>query len=137
MSELIYSIRKDGRMATTFINEVHYVRIPVKDIDESIKWYTELLGFKLLAVTEEGYAIIKVNDGSFLLTLVPTEDDTYAHFTIGGEPAFSIGFASPNLREFHQHLLDHGATVADIEDDNGHQYFHFYDPSGNKLQVHW
>ncbi|MFD1779092.1 hypothetical protein ACFSFW_10475 [Fredinandcohnia salidurans] len=27
--------------------------------------------------------------------------------------------------------------VEDIKEDNDHAYFHFYDPSGKKLQVHW
>ncbi|MEH7613877.1 VOC family protein, partial [Gottfriedia acidiceleris] len=35
------------------------------------------------------------------------------------------------------HLIDHQVKVEDIKVDNGHAFFHFYDPNGNKLQVHW
>ncbi|MCI1590229.1 VOC family protein [Heyndrickxia oleronia] len=124
-------------MKKTFIEQVHYIRIPVRDLDQSAKWYEEVLGLQLLTITDDPFAIIKVNDGPFLVILVPIDDETYAHFTVNGEPAFSIGFTSPELIKFHQHLIDNGVKVEDIKEDNGHAYFHFFDPSGNKLQVHW
>lgn len=94
------------------------------------------MGLQLLNITEE-FAILKVNEGPFLLILVPTEDETFAHFTINNEQEFSIGFTSPVLSEFHQHLIDHQVKVEDIKEDNGHAFFHFNDLNGNKLQVHW
>ncbi|MFD2627618.1 VOC family protein [Oceanobacillus kapialis] len=124
-------------MSKSFIEQVHYIRIPVRDLDHSAHWYRDVLGLQLLSITEDPFAIIKINEGPFLLILVPTEDETFVHFTIDNEPAFSIGFTSPDLSGFHQHLLDNGVKVEDIIEDNGHAYFHFYDPNGNKLQVHW
>jgi catechol 2,3-dioxygenase-like lactoylglutathione lyase family enzyme len=124
-------------MSNTFIEQVHYIRIPVKDLEQSAQWYRDVLGLKLLTVTDDPFAIIKVNEGPFLLILVPTDDETFAHFTINNESAFSIGFTSPELSKFHQHLINHQVRVEDIQEENGHAYFHFYDPNGNKLQVHW
>ncbi|WP_077356910.1 VOC family protein [Virgibacillus halodenitrificans] len=124
-------------MSKSFIEQVHYIRIPVKDLEQSAQWYRDVLGLQLLSITEEPLAIIKVNEGPFLLILVPTDDETFAHFTIDNEQAFSIGFTSSKLTEFHQNLVDNQVTVEDIEEDNSHAYFHFYDPNGNKLQVHW
>ncbi|MGG3564975.1 VOC family protein [Neobacillus rhizosphaerae] len=124
-------------MSKSFIEQVHYIRIPVKDLEQSAQWYRDVLGLQLLTITEDPFAIFKVNEGTFLLILVPTEDETFAHFTIDNEQAFSIGFTSPELPQFHQHLIDNQVKVEDIKDDNGHAYFHFYDPNGNKLQVHW
>ncbi|WP_341357571.1 VOC family protein [Rossellomorea sp. y25] len=123
-------------MSKSFIEQVHYIRIPVKDLERSAQWYKDVLGLQLVNITEE-HAIIKVNEGPFLLILVPTEDETFVHFTIDHEPEFSIGFTSPELSEIHQHLMDHQVKVEDIKEDNGHAFFHFYDPNGNKLQVHW
>ncbi|WP_438350678.1 VOC family protein [Paenibacillus sp. FA6] len=57
----------------TFIGEIHYFRIPVTNLEDSVNWYTTCLGLKL------------------------------------------------RIRK----------------EDDGHYYFHFFDPSGNKLQVHW
>ncbi|QOR64799.1 VOC family protein [Cytobacillus suaedae] len=124
-------------MSKSFIEQVHYIRIPVKDLEQSAQWYRDVLGLQLLNVTDDPFAIIKVNEGPFLLILVPTDDETFAHFTINNESAFSIGFTSPELSSFHQHLINNQVKVEDIQEDNGHAYFHFYDPNGNKLQVHW
>ncbi|GAA0343692.1 hypothetical protein GCM10008967_37680 [Bacillus carboniphilus] len=124
-------------MSKSFIEQVHYIRIPVRDLDKSAQWYRDVLGLQLLTITEDPFAIIKVNEGPFLLILVPTQDDTFSHFTIDNEPAFNIGFTSPELSNFHQHLLENEVKVEDIKEDNGHAYFHFYDPNGNKFQVHW
>ncbi|MGM0900419.1 MAG: VOC family protein [Bacillota bacterium] len=124
-------------MSKSFIEQVHYIRIPVKDLEQSAQWYKDVLGLKLLNVTDDPFAIIKVNEGPFLLILVPTDDETFAHFTINNESAFSIGFTSPELSKFHQHLINNQVKVEDIQEDNGQAYFHFYDPNGNKLQVHW
>lgn len=124
-------------MSKSFIEQVHYIRIPVKDLEQSAQWYRDVLGFQLLNITDDPLAIFKVNEGAFLLILVPTDDETFAHFTINNESAFSIGFTSPELSKFHQHLINNQVKVEDIQEDNGHAYFHFYDPNGNKLQVHW
>ncbi|XRG80533.1 VOC family protein [Rossellomorea sp. GAMAL-10_SWC] len=123
-------------MSKSFIEQVHYIRIPVNDLELSAQWYRDVLGLLLLNNTEE-LAILKVNEGPFLLILVPTVDETIAHFSIDNKQEFSIGFTSPELTKFHQHLIDHQVQVEDIKVDNGHAFFHFYDPNGNKLQVHW
>ena len=123
-------------MSKSFIEQVHYIRIPVKHLDLSAQWYRDVLGFQLLDNTQER-AIIKINEGPFFLILVPTGDETFSHFTIDNKQEFSIGFTSPELTKFHQHLIEHQVKVEEIKEDNGHAFFHFYDPSGNKLQVHW
>ncbi|RIW38549.1 VOC family protein [Bacillus salacetis] len=124
-------------MTKSFIENVHYIRIPVRDVNQSAEWYRDVLGLQLLTITEDPFAILKINEGPFLLALVPTPDDTFAHFTIDNEPAFSIGFTSPELTAFHRHLVDNGVKVEAVKEDNGHSYFCFYDLDGNKLQVHW
>ena len=124
-------------MSKSFIEQVHYIRIPVKDLEQSAQWYRDVLGLHLLTITEDPFAIFKINEGPFLITLVPTEDETFSHFTIDNNPAFSIAFTCPELTEFHQHLIDNGVKVEEIKEDNGHAYFNFYDINGNKLQSHW
>ncbi|WP_407268548.1 VOC family protein [Radiobacillus sp. PE A8.2] len=124
-------------MSNSFIEQVHYIRIPVKDLDRSAQWYRDVLGFQLLNITDDPFAILKVNEGPFLLILVPSDDETFAHFTVNNESAFSIGFTSSELLKLHQHLINNQVKVEDIHVDNGHAYFYFYDPNGNKLQVHW
>ncbi|MBM7578160.1 VOC family protein [Jeotgalibacillus terrae] len=124
-------------MSKSFIEHLHYVRIPVRDLEQSAQWYKDVLGLELLTITEDPFAIFKMNDGPFLITLVPADEDTFVHFTIGNEAAFILGFAVPELEAFHQHLINHGVKVEDMQEDKGHAFFNFYDPNGNKLQSHW
>ena len=123
-------------MSKSFIEQVHYIRIPVKDLELSTTWYRDVLGFQELNKAEK-LVTIKVNEGPLLLILVPTDDETFSHFTIDKDHEFSIGFTSPELSKFHQHLINNQVKVDHIKEDDGHFYFHFYDPSGNKLQAHW
>ena len=78
-------------MSKSFIEQVHYIRIPVKDLALSAQWYRDVLGLQLLNNTEER-TIFKVNEGPLLLILVPTDDETFSHFTIDKDQEFSIGF---------------------------------------------
>jgi catechol 2,3-dioxygenase-like lactoylglutathione lyase family enzyme len=124
-------------MNQSFIDQVHYIRIPVRDLATASVWYRDVLGFQLLSITDDPFALMKVNEGPLLIVLVPTTEETYAHFSVNGESAFCVGFTSPKLQEFHQHLSEQGVKVEDIKEDNGHAYFYFYDPDGNQLQAHW
>ncbi|MHC8523217.1 VOC family protein [Rossellomorea sp. H39__3] len=38
-------------MSTSFIEQVHYNRIPVKDLELSAHWYRDILGLQLLSIT--------------------------------------------------------------------------------------
>ncbi len=52
------SIQGDEYMSTSFIEQVHYNRIPVKDLELSAHWYRDILGLQLLSHNEE-LAILK------------------------------------------------------------------------------
>ena len=123
-------------MSPSFIEQVHYIRIPVKELAVSTNWYAETLGFKKVDQKEDR-AVFKVGEGPFLLVLIQTLDETFSHFKRDGEDEFAIGFSSPEIHKFHTHLIEQNVKVEPIQEDDGHLYFHFYDPSGNKLQVHW
>lgn len=123
-------------MSPSFIEQVHYIRIPVIDITVSASWYEEILGFKKVDQKQDR-VVFKVGEGSFLLVLIQNLDEAFSHFKKDGEDEFAIGFSSPEIRKFHTHLIEQNVKVDPIQEDEGHLYFHFYDPSGNKLQVHW
>jgi hypothetical protein len=72
-----------------------------------------------------------------LLVLVQADAESRGHFTIDGRPEFSVGFTSPDIHNFRDHLIGQGVEVDEMKEDSGHNFFHFFDPSGNKLQAHW
>lgn len=121
-------------MNESLIHEMHYFRIPVLDLQESITWYTECLGFRLRH-SDEKLAVIELKSGP-LLILVKADQDSKGHFTVNGQVEFSIGFTTSNINKLHTYLTNQHVKVDEIQEDNGHNYFHFFDPSGNKLQVH-
>ncbi|MDZ5472897.1 VOC family protein [Bacillus sp. 31A1R] len=121
-------------MSTSLLNDIHYFRIPVVNLEQSVTWYTECLGFQL-RFNQGDLAVLALNSGP-LYVLVEADQDSRGHFTINGQPEFSVGFTTSNIRKLHDHLSHNGVKVEHIQEDNGHNFFYFYDPSGNKLQVH-
>jgi hypothetical protein len=72
-----------------------------------------------------------------LLVLVKADPNSRGHFIMNGQAEFSIGFNSPNIHQLREVLTEQGVQVDEMKEDNGHFFFHFYDPIGNKLQAHW
>lgn len=121
-------------MSVDLLNDIHYFRIPVKNLNQSVTWYTECLGFQL-RFNQGDLAVLALKSGP-LYVLVEADEDSRGHFTINGQPEFSVGFTTSRIKDLHSHLTTNGVQVEPIQEDNGHHYFYFYDPSGNKLQVH-
>ncbi|WP_219834137.1 VOC family protein [Paenibacillus sp. R14(2021)] len=121
--------------AKSFLDQIHYFRIPVTDLDVSVRWYVDILGLALRTKTDER-AVFEVGDGA-LLVIVKADADSRGHFYVEGAPAFSVGFTCPDIHEFREYLIEQGARADSMEEEAGHFYFCFYDPSGNKLQAHW
>ncbi|TMV48902.1 VOC family protein [Paenibacillus mesophilus] len=118
-----------------FIEQIHYFRIPVTDLDASVQWYTDILGLKVRR-RGEGLAVMELQEDP-LLVLVQADAESRGHFTIDGRAEFSVGFTSPDIHNFRDHLIGQEVEVDEMKEDNGHYFFHFFDPSGNKLQAHW
>jgi catechol 2,3-dioxygenase-like lactoylglutathione lyase family enzyme len=121
-------------MSNSYLEEIHYFRVPVTDLEQSISWYTETLGLQL-RFSQEDLAVLALKSGP-LYVLVKADNDSRGHFTVNGQPEFSVGFTTLRIREFHTYLTTKDVRVEPIQEDKGHHFFYFYDPSGNKLQVH-
>lgn len=121
-------------MSNRFLEEIHYFRMPVNNLEQSVTWYTEILGFQL-RFSQEDLSVLALPSGP-LYVLVKADDDSRGHFTVNGHPQFSVGFTTSRIRELHTYLTTKDVQVEEIQEDQGHHFFYFYDPSGNKLQVH-
>jgi catechol 2,3-dioxygenase-like lactoylglutathione lyase family enzyme len=119
----------------SFLEEIHYFRIPVTDLEASARWYTDILRLVLLRQTDER-AVFSVGEGP-LLVIVRADANSRGHFLKEGAAEFSVGFTSPDIHNFREYLIEQDVQVDAMQDEDGHNYFHFYDPSGNKLQAHW
>ncbi|MCZ8537704.1 VOC family protein [Paenisporosarcina quisquiliarum] len=121
-------------MSNSLFNGIHYFRIPVVDLRESVSWYSDCLKFKL-RFKRDGLAVYELETGP-LLVLVEADKNSRGHFLKGGQAEFSVGFTTTNINELYEYLVSQDVKVESIQEDEGHQFFHFYDPNGNKLQVH-
>lgn len=119
----------------SYLDEIHYFRIPVTDLEDSIDWYTNVLRISLRRQTER-HAVFAIGEGP-LLVIVKADADSRGHFLIEGFPEFSVGFTCADIHSFREYLIEQGSPVEPMQEADGHYYFHFYDPSGNKLQAHW
>ncbi|MDQ1909688.1 VOC family protein [Paenibacillus sp. GD4] len=121
--------------AKPWLEEIHYFRIPVTDLDDSVRWYVDVLRLVLRRKTNER-AVFEIGGGP-LLVLVKADPQSRGHFYVDGSPEFSVGFTCPDIHRFREHLVRHDVSVELMQEEGDHFYFHFYDPSGNKLQAHW
>ncbi|MGP4062463.1 VOC family protein [Halobacillus sp. H74] len=121
-------------MSDSLFNGIHYFRIPVVDLSESVVWYSECLKLKL-RFNRGDLAVYELETGP-LLVLVEADKDSRGHFLKNGQTEFSVGFTTSNLNNLYEYLISQDVNVEPMEEDEGHQFFHFYDLSGNKLQVH-
>ncbi|MBA2176040.1 VOC family protein [Halobacillus locisalis] len=121
-------------MSDFLLSSIHYFRIPVVNLKESIKWYSECLKLKMRFDKGE-LAVFEVGTGP-LLVLVEADKDSRGHFLKDGQAEFSIGFTTSDIQSLHDYLVDQHVTVESIMEEEGHRFFYFYDLDGNKLQVH-
>lgn len=103
------------------------VFLEVTDIERSIQWYTNVLGFTLRWVAKDtGYAAINI--GETPLTLVQAREvkpGTHCPFN----------FYSPSINQAYDHLKKNGVDVEEIVDYGDVLSFNFKDPDGHLLGV--
>ncbi|MFA9556902.1 VOC family protein [Evansella sp. AB-rgal1] len=112
---------------STLFNRIDTVFLQVTDMEISIKWYTEVLGFQLRWYHKEsGYAAINI--GETPLTLVHANE-----VTPGTHAPFN--FYTSDIKKAYETLVNLGVEVEDIEDHGDVMSFHFKDPDNNLLGV--
>jgi catechol 2,3-dioxygenase-like lactoylglutathione lyase family enzyme len=116
------------------ITQLGRVLVPVKDQDEAIKFYTEKLGFTLVADVPfaEGSRWVEVAPpgGSAYLALVPPQGEYQPGRMTG------IGLVSSDPRADHHELKENGVDVDDQimgGDGTVPLLFFFRDNNGNQL----
>jgi catechol 2,3-dioxygenase-like lactoylglutathione lyase family enzyme len=103
------------------------VFLEVTDMDRSIKWYTEVLGFNLRwYVQETGYAAINI--GETPLTLVKANEVKPATYS-------PFNFYTPDINKAYEELKRNGVDVEEIVDYGDVLSFNFKDPDGHILGV--
>lgn len=106
------------------------VRLPVKDVNASVRFYVETLGMKLVEQAHGGWAVIDAGEG-FRIGL----HEAGAAMDARGGSAPSIGlYPKIPLREAIS-ILENRGVAFDVKEDGPVVLAHFKDPDDNRLYL--
>lgn len=103
------------------MERVDHIGIAVKNLDERVTYYTEVLGFKLLKIEEvptQHARVAFIDAGNVHLELLePTSEKgaIYSHIQKRGEGIQHVAFAVSNIRERMQELREKGVRLLSEE----------------------
>jgi glyoxylase I family protein len=137
------------RAASSF----NHVAMPTNDTAETYRFYTEVLGFRLLSAVREDHVPSTGDKTPFLHTFFGLEDGScMAFFEVEGEtyagrddgvPSWIRHFAmnvdsEAELLGWKERLESHGIEVRGVVDHEGiWQSLYFFDPNGLRLEFTW
>ncbi len=112
------------------ITGVNHITFSVRNLEASIAFYTQVLGFQLLAKWVKGAYL---SAGSLWLALIldprlrdaPLPEYTHVALTVAPE----------NFEQLSQRIQDFGAEIWQDNTSEGASLY-FLDPNGHKLEIH-
>lgn len=124
-------------------SRIGYTYLPTTKIDESIQWYTENLGLKLMNKFEDRGSYIAVlhypDTNAIALLLVETADYKPLALLRNGKDYPVMAMNCPDIAYTHKKLIDNGVEAQDIQvlGEGEAKYFYFKDNAGNLLEAAW
>lgn len=122
------------RVSTPALVGLYHVQIPVRNIDESVRWYVEHLGFRELEGRSERHAFLSTEDG-LMLMLWRTADSTAANFTVDGETFPVLLYRTHDINGLHDRLNRLGVKITFFRDEGFGWVLKFLDPNDNMWGV--
>jgi len=117
------------------IEQILYNQIPVKNIPNAVKWYTEVLSFEFIWHSEEEkMAQLNLPSGQILF-LLETDEQANINFTQHGVKHGVTGFHTKEIEKLYRQLRARNVKVTEITDDGENQFLDFFDPDGNMFNV--
>lgn len=114
--------------------QFHHLALRVKNMDESIRFYENLIQLKVRMRANAGVgeiAYLHNTEGETELELIAMPDGG----NFEGKGMF-LCFASADLEAAHKRAVEHGMNPSDIrQPEPDARYFYAYDPNGVSVQV--
>ncbi|MFD2924053.1 VOC family protein [Halobacillus naozhouensis] len=126
-------------MKNKMVRKITNVEIPVTDLKQSLKWYTEMLGLEVQHQDNDSAMLSFELHGAATIFLVKTEKPSKLvfHNTSWGIAENSvIDFYTEDLQDCHQWMKEQGVKVSEL---NGHEDglsgFGVTDPDGHVFGI--
>ncbi|MCC2684301.1 MAG: hypothetical protein K0R75_1200 [Paenibacillaceae bacterium] len=111
------------------VHAVVQVRLPVRDINESVEWYEKYFGFTHNWKTEEE-SDLGLEPGPFLF-LIRVDQPTPIQIVSHGKPYAVLSIKTSNVFECYRRFVEAGEEVTEITFPE----FNVTDPSGNVIHI--
>ena len=112
-----------------------WVTIHVKRMDESLKFYNEILGLPITRTIKmpNGGKIVFLGEGDTSIELIHLPEEKISPFS----ESLSIGFSVPSLSTFQSSLKDNGIEVhsGPFQPNSQLKFIYVLDPNGVKVQL--
>lgn len=122
-----------------YISRISSVEIPVSNLEDSIKWYTQVFGLEIQFQDKNSAMLTFDAIGVPGIFLCETKDNSRLHFVNSNtEITHSvIDFYTSDLKGFHSHLIQQGIEVGALNMNTEYDVggFGIKDPDGNMLGV--
>lgn len=123
------------------IKRLGHVGIFVKDVEKSKKFYTEVLGFKVSDVNEQGIVFLRCGTDHHDTVLVPLPKESAGAVSTERKEVQQISYEVDrveDLRAALKHLKQNGVTIVSGMRQRGpgnDKTIDFLDPDGNVVQL--
>lgn len=123
---------ENGKKDNELFERIDGVFLPVKELEESIKWYETVLGLKLLYKWPGG-AGFKVGNGESLLGLIEVNEFQPAFFKSKDGIMHYFNFKTYDVERSRDILRERGIETTEIFDEGNIKILYFNDLNGNYL----
>lgn len=124
------------------IQSIHHIAILTDDYENSKSFYTEVLGFTILAETyreeRKSYKLDLAVNGHYQIELFSFPDFRERASFPEAKGLRHLAFAVEDLEEAHAELLSKNVRVENMRIDEltGKKFCFFYDPNGQPLELY-
>ena len=116
------------------IARLNHVSVSAPDLDESVRFYTELFGMEVLPAPDFGYPLRWLRVGDLQLHLFPRpEPRTSAHFALEVDDFDALYERAKEMGILDDHTHRHHLW----ELQSGEVQLYLRDPAGNLIEVVW
>ena len=118
------------------INKVGHVVLNVRDVEDSLQFYTEALGMELMAYnTERHMAFLSFGTQHHDIALVKAPEGAERGGLGINHIAMQIDGGEEQLRQLYGRLLKAGADIDRTTEHSTTISVYFFDPDGNRLEI--